>query len=169
MAPAHDCTEMLLAEAGVGRLVARYCDAVARFDRELFASLWTPDAVWATTRGDIVGRERITATYVKLRSGYEFSIQSLLSGTVDVAPDGGSARARWQIRELGRTTSGEGMELYGVYTDDCVPAVDAAAEAGPGAEPGRRWQFARRRFDPLYRSAIVLTGDATPFPRDAEA
>ncbi len=157
---------ILVAESGVGRLVARYCDAVARFDRELFASLWTPDAVWATTRGDIVGRERITATYVKLRSGYELSIQSLLSGTVDIAPDGRSARARWQIREIGRTTSGEGLELYGVYTDDCVPAVDdPAVDPAVDDSDTRRWQFARRRFDPLYRGAIALTGDATAFPR----
>ena len=68
MAPALEPVVILTAEAGVRRLVGRYCDAVARFDRELFGSLWTPDAVWATVGGDIVGRERIVSTYAKLRS-----------------------------------------------------------------------------------------------------
>ena len=87
-------------------------------------------------------------------------MQALLSGTVDVAADGRSARARWQIREIGRRTSGEGMELYGVYTDECVPAVDgpvtgdpdeANRSNGPDGAGAPEWQFTRRRFDPLYR------------------
>ena len=60
------------------------------------------------------------------------------------------------------------MELYGIYTDICVPAVDDPARGTPTAEgpAAPRWQFTRRQFDPIYRSSIPLIGDATPFPQD---
>jgi hypothetical protein len=135
-------------ELAVRRLVARYCDAVARFDAEVFGSLWAPDAVWETDRGDIVGREKILATYTKLRSRYSLCVQQILSGWVEPgeASDGpGRVRATWQIREAELTHAGEGIELYGIYRDVCEETADG-------------WQFARRRFDALYRGPLSLPG-----------
>jgi hypothetical protein len=133
---------------GVRQLAARYCDAVARFDADLYASLWTADAVWETTRGDIVGREDIVGTYSKLRARYELCLQQLLAGIVeDGRPEDppGGLRATWHIREVERKLDGEGIELYGTYRDVCVEGPDG-------------WQFARRRFDALYRGPLPLPG-----------
>jgi hypothetical protein len=135
---------------GVRQLAGRYCDAVVRFDPDLYGSLWTADAVWETTRGDIVGREDILATYTKMRARYALCLQHLLSGVVeDGRPEDGdppgALRATWHIHETERTLDGEGIELYGTYRDVCVPGPDG-------------WQFARRRFDALYRGPLALPG-----------
>jgi hypothetical protein len=132
----------------VRQLVARYCDAVARFDADLFAALWTADAVWETAERDFVGRDVVAKVFTKARGRYALALQQVLSGLVEErGPDDppGALRATWQIREVQRTHDGEGVELYGTYRDVCV-------EGGDG------WQFARRRFDPLYRGPIALPG-----------
>ena len=135
-------------EMAVRQLVARYCDAVARFDADLYGRLWTVDAVWETDRNDIVGRDAVLATYTKLRARYALCIQQVLSGFVeDGGPDDppGALRGTWQIREVERTLDGEGIELYGIYRDVCVERPDG-------------WQFARRRFDALYRGPVAVPG-----------
>jgi hypothetical protein len=142
---------------GVRQLAARYCDAVVRFDADLYGSLWTADAVWETTRGDIVGRDAILGTYTKMRARYALCLQQLLSGFVeDGRPDEGdppgALRATWHIREVERTNDGEGIELFGTYRDVCVAGSD-------------HWQFARRRFEALYRGPLALPG--TVFERPA--
>lgn len=35
------------------RLVGRYCDAVARFDLEIFASIWAENAIWYISSGPL--------------------------------------------------------------------------------------------------------------------
>jgi hypothetical protein len=135
-------------EMGVRQLAARYCDAVARFDVDLYGSLWTDDAVWETTRGDIVGRDAVLATYTKLRARSRLSVQALLAGVVEDGRAGdppGALRATWHIREFGLPTQGEPYELIGTYRDVCVPGPDG-------------WQFARRAFEPLYRGPVAMPG-----------
>ena len=135
-------------EMAVRNLVGRYCDAVARFDAELFTSLWTDDAVWATAERDFVGREVIAKVFAKARGRFALALQQVMSGFVeDGRPDDppGALRATWQIREVQLPHDGEGVELYGTYRDVCVPGPDG-------------WRFARRRFDALYRGPIALSG-----------
>jgi hypothetical protein len=142
------------AEIAVRRLVARYCDAVARFDADVYAGLWTPAAVWETARGDIVGRDAIVATYSKLRSRYDLCVQQVLSGWVEPGRPGdgpGRLRGTWQIREAERRHDGEGVELYGIYRDVCVETPDG-------------WQFERRGFDALYRGPLSLPGQVFTLP-----
>ena len=45
----------------IGELVARYVEAVALFDIELYRSLWTDDAIWVVDgRGQFQGPAAIT-------------------------------------------------------------------------------------------------------------
>ena len=133
---------------GVRHLVGRYCDAVVRFDAELYGALWTADAVWASDQRSIGGRDAIVAVYAKARARFGLCFQQVLSGFVeDGRPEDGlgALRATWHVREVQRTPEGDGAELYGAYHDVCVPGSNG-------------WQFARRRFEAFYRGPLALAG-----------
>ena len=135
----------------LGDLVARYVEAVACFDVELYRSLWADDAQWVVDgRGTFVGPDAITALFVELRQPQELAVQRVTGGRVTV--DGEGARGRWIIHSLTRT-GGRGSELIGVYDDDYV-------------RTGGLWRFARRDFHPLYRGPRELPGRvfASPGP-----
>jgi len=150
-----------LVDLAVRDLTARYCDAVARCDGELFASLWAEDADWvvpgvATTSG----RDRIARLFLRLREGFVLCTQELLSGRV-VPDDGataqhGGARARWQIREHQWTDGAPVSCVMGLYTDRLVAAAGV-------------WRFAERRFDIVYRGPVDLSAPPIPLPPDLPA
>jgi uncharacterized protein (TIGR02246 family) len=130
-------------ELAIRDLVARYVEAVATGDAELYRSVWAPDAVWDVDgRGRFQGPDAITELFVKLRVGQEFAIQRLVSGRVLAQGDAG--RGRWVIHSLTRT-DGQGSELAGLYDDRY------ARTAGG-------WRFVERVFHPLYRGPVALEG-----------
>lgn len=125
----------------IRKLVARYCDAVLRFDAEAFGATWAPDAVWHIPGGDDVhGREAITRTYAEIRALYPMCVQEILSSIIE--PEG---RARTTVRELQWRPEGEGSQLIGVYDDTFSGPPDAPL-------------FASRRFTLLYRGPADLSG-----------
>ena len=134
----------------VRELTARYCDAVARFDLDQFAELWTDDADWvvpgvATT----TGRDRIARLFGKLRGSYLLCTQEPMSGWVVPGAGPDEARARWQIRELQWKAEQPVNCVMGVYSDRLV-RVDGA------------WRFATRQFDVFYRGPVDLSGTVHP-------
>ena len=141
-------------DRAVRNLTARYCDAVARNDGELFMSLWTADADWVAAGHTTSGRERIARVFGKLRGGYVLCTQELMSGYVDPRDEGRgpAADARWQIRELQWKAEEPVSCVLGIYSDHVV--FDGGA-----------WRFARRQFDILYRGPVDLTGAVTPRPQ----
>jgi uncharacterized protein (TIGR02246 family) len=141
-------------DRAVRNLTARYCDAVARNDGALFASLWTADADWVAAGHTTSGRERIARVFGKLRRDYVLCTQELMSGYVEPLddPQGPAADARWQIRELQWKTDAPVSCVLGIYSDHVV--FDDGA-----------WRFARRQFDILYRGPVDLSGAITPKPQ----
>ncbi len=126
-------------------LVARYVEAVALFDLELFRSVWAIDAVWVVDgRGSFHGPDDIAALYARLRGRQEFAVQRVVSGRAVVAADGARAHGRWVIHSLTRT-AGTGAELVGVYDDRYVREPEG-------------WRFQERAFSPLYRGPVALDG-----------
>lgn len=149
--------DLLLVDHAVRDLTARYCDAVARCDGDLFASLWAADAHWVVAgAGTTSGRDRIARLFLKLRAGFELCTQELLSGRVVAGPDLASARARWQIREHQWKLDAPVSCVMGVYTDRLV--LD-----------GGSWCFAERRFDLVYRGPVDLSASPTALPADLPA
>jgi uncharacterized protein (TIGR02246 family) len=136
-------------ELAIRDLVARYVEAVATADAELYRSVWAPEAVWDVDgRGRFHGPDAITELFVKLRERQEFAIQRLVSGRVEVGtgdpPD--TASGRWVIHSLTRT-DGQGSELAGIYDDRYARTADG-------------WRFVERVFHPLYRGPVALDGRA---------
>lgn len=137
-------------DRAVRNLTARYCDAVARFDMELFASLWADDADWVVGSGaPTSGRDRIARVFGRLRGDYGLCTQELMSGYVTPDAATTSASARWQIREYQWKADAPVNCVMGIYSDQL------AVREG-------RCLFVRRRFDVLYRGPVDLTGAITP-------
>ena len=129
----------------VRNLIARYCTAVAEFDRELFASCWTPDARWIAKGVTIEGIDRIAKVFVRAREKFPLCVQAALATAIEPAGDGG-VRARTQVHEIQWVAGAAvGVELYGTYSDHCV-------------EHDGRWCFAERSFTELYRGPRPLPG-----------
>ena len=159
MADQHDGDARRLAHLEIDRAVrnvtARYCDAVARNDGPLFASLWSADAEWVAAGRTTTGRDRIARVFGKLRDQYVLCTQELMSGHVEPCDaDAGAsptAQAHWQIREFQWKADVPVSCVLGIYTDRLV------------VEDGA-WRFARRTFDILYRGPVDLSGSVTPLP-----
>ena len=135
----------------INDLVARYVEAVALFDADLYRSVWAADAVWVVDgRGSYRGAADITALFVRLRERQEFAVQRVVSGRVEWGTNLTRATGRWVIHSLTRT-AGAGAELVGVYDDAYV------------REP-TGWRFRERAFTPLYRGATSLEGTVFPPP-----
>lgn len=127
-------------------LVARYVEAVACFDPELYRSVWAADAVWVVHgRGEFHGPDAITELFEQLRGRQDLAVQRVTSGRV-LAVQGDTATGRWIIHSVTRT-EGKGEELIGIYDDRY------RCEGGA-------WRFTERAFRPLYRGARELPGRA---------
>lgn len=140
------------ADHGVRALVARSCDAVARADVDAWLACWHDDGTWLEPgRDPVVGQSALRAAFTTLSAGFELCVQEILSGWVEPAGDG--ATARWYVRETQRS-DGRGQELVGCYDD-----VVVRDEQG--------WRFARRRFWVLYRGPRDLPGEVFRRPPPA--
>lgn len=131
------------AERALRDLVARYVEAVALFDTDLYRSVWTEDAIWVVDgRGTICGPDEITALYERLRARQEMAVQRVMSGRTHSVGDHGVGR--WVIHSVTRT-EGKGVELIGVYDDRY-------------RRDNGEWRFVERAFSPLYRGDRDLPG-----------
>ena len=128
-------------DSALRNLVGRYCDAVARFDPEAFASLWADDAVWHIAGGrDRHGRDEIASLFSEARAPFRLCIQEILSAVV-----GPGACARWYVRELQWRADDTASQLIGVYDDTFTGSLEAPT-------------FASRRFTVLYRGGFDASG-----------
>jgi uncharacterized protein (TIGR02246 family) len=140
-------------ELAIRDLVAAYADAVTRKDAKAWSGTWADDATWILGGHATEGREAILARWNEIMSLFEFIAQLPQYGRIEI--DGDRATGRWYVNELGRTKGGGPSPTLGVYHD-----VYARLASG--------WRFQRRRFDLLYVGAPDLSGQAFPFPADAE-
>ncbi len=125
-------------------LLGRYCEAVLRFDADLFASCWTGSAQWSIPgEGLVSGREEIVRTFANIRADYELCMQHVVGSVIDVRTPG-TAKAVTQVRELQWRRDRSASELIGVYHDDIAISDDA--------------RYSRRDFELVYSGPVSLPG-----------
>lgn len=139
--------------AEIAQLLHRYADAVVHRNGTQWSSCWAPDAVWDLGHGRYVeGLDAIKKLWYGAMGGFQATIQTVLNGTIDVAPDGQSATGRWYIQEhLIRADGTTGILL--AHYDDAYTRVDG------------KWLFARRFLQPHYQGSQDLSA---PFLCTAE-
>jgi ketosteroid isomerase-like protein len=135
-------------EGQIQQLTVSFADAVNRRNLEQFTSLWSDRGVWSIEPPltmQVTGVEDIAAAFTRLLAGWEFFVQIVHQGSIEL--NGDRATARWYMSEVGRDLTGEGFQNYGVYLDELIRQDDL-------------WLFVRRTYRFIYIDRPKLTGQA---------
>ncbi|MBO1334226.1 nuclear transport factor 2 family protein [Streptomyces sp. VRA16 Mangrove soil] len=135
-------TDRLAIEA----LRGEFTDAIMMGDYDRFAQLFTTDGALRIPEGGIgfTGRDRIRAGIEQLQDAWDYFIQTVHPGTIQLAAD--TATGRSYIQELGRRRDGASHLNYALYHDRYVRT------------PDQGWRFAERVYEVRYIDTAALTG-----------
>jgi uncharacterized protein (TIGR02246 family) len=140
-------------EREIRALVARYLDAVSRFDATALAATWATDGQWHVGPRTVVGRDAIVELWKQMIGRYESRIIQLMVDSRVHAAAGG-ATGGFTFLEFARK-AGESKDHVevGRYADTFV-------------REGGQWVFSERRFALIYRGSIAA-GEFFPIPPTA--
>jgi ketosteroid isomerase-like protein len=129
-------------------------DAVMMRDWDRLASLFTPDGAVRIPdiNAEAVGREEIRAGSERLQGLWDYFVQNVHPGTIQLAGDTASGRA--YIVELGRFRDGRSQLNYAVYHDRYRRTPDG-------------WKFTERVYEVRYLDTTPLAGSAPQRSGDA--
>jgi ketosteroid isomerase-like protein len=135
-------------------LRGEFTDASMMRDWDRFASLFTHDGAWRMPHIDeeLVSREGIRAGVERLRGLWDYFVQTVHPGTIQL--EGDTAVGRAYIEEFGRFRDGTSHLNYSVYHDRYQRTPDG-------------WKFAERRYEVRYVDATSLAGSAPHAAGDA--
>jgi ketosteroid isomerase-like protein len=126
-------------------LRGEFTDAGMMADYDRMASLFTPDGVLRIPGAAEFGsREEIRAGIARLRALWEYFVQNVHPGVVQL--DGDTATGRAYVAEFGRFHGGESHLNYALYHDRYERTPDG-------------WKFAERVYEVRYVDSTPLTGN----------
>ena len=128
-------------------LRSQFTDASMMRDWDRFASLFTEDGAWRMPHinEDISTRSEIRTRVEQLRGTWEYFIQSVHQGVVEI--DGDTATGRSYVSEFGRFRDGRSNLNYSVYHDRYQRTPDG-------------WKFKERVYEVKYVDNSPLAGSA---------
>jgi ketosteroid isomerase-like protein len=128
-------------------LRGEFTDAGMMRDYDRFASLFIHDGAWRMPHinEEFVGREEIRAGIGRLRGLWDYAVQTVHPGTIQLAGD--TALGRAYIAELGRLRDGSSHLNYAVYHDRYQRTPDG-------------WKFTERVYEVIYLDTTPLAGSA---------
>ena len=129
-------------------LLARYADAVCRFDADQWAATWATDAVWEMGPMTRTGRDEIATSWKGMLARLDGVIHAYLNGWADLDEEAGTGR--WYVIEHFKRPDEGPMTMYGFYDDEYC------------REEGQ-WKFARRSLHRIYYGPPDMSGDFTGF------
>jgi SnoaL-like domain len=146
-------------DAEIRWLAAAFTDAANRRDGVAAARLFTEAGVWSLPGlEDVEGQDRIAETMGRVLGRFDFLVQLLHQGTIEI--DGERARARWYLSELAGDHEGRCWATTAVY-DDVLSLTRRGSRA---CSEMPRWSFATRRLSFLTRGPITQDIRHYPFP-----
>jgi len=128
-------------------LRGEFTDAVMMRDYDRLASLFTPDGALRIPdiNAEAVSREEIHAGAERLQGLWDYFVQTVHPGTIQV--EGDTAVGRAYVSEFGRFRDGSSHLNYAVYHDRYRRTSDG-------------WKFAERVYEVRYLDTTPLTGSA---------
>ena len=136
-------TELVVAEAQIRQLQARYTDAVWRQDYAAFADCFTEDGEWRISGMILRGRPQIKEAIERILGNFRRVLISF--GTPILAVGDGTATGRTYVTEKCAWKNGNTNISIGRYYERFV-------------EDGDNWKFAWRLFQLHYRGPADLSG-----------
>lgn len=133
-------------EIGLRNLMARYVDAVNRFDADHWIATWAQDGAWTLFDNEINGRDAILAVWQQAMASFEFAL--LLPSSCLFEVTGDTASGHWYLHEHSRDKVGKASTLISRYADTYVKQEG-------------RWLFQTRSYTVLYNGAPDLSGAFT--------
>ncbi len=143
-----DNQNFLVEESLIQKQVARFADAVNRRDYDEFRSLWVEEGIWELKPPmniNVSGKDKIMETFTHLLDNWEFFVQMVHSGVIDIQGD--RAEARWCMNEIGRNYEGKGFQNFGMYQDKLI-------------KQDNQWLFVQRTYHFAYVDEPQLSGTA---------
>ena len=128
-------------------LRGEFTDAVMMGDYDRVASLFTQDGAVRIPdiNAEAVSREEIRAGIERLQGLWDYFVQTMHPGTIQL--DGDTASGRAYIAELGRFRDGRSELNYAVYHDRYQRTGDG-------------WKFTERVYEVRYLDTTPLAGSA---------
>src|SRR4029453_15227257 len=128
-------------------LRGEFTDAAMMRDYDRVASLFTPDGTvrMPHINAEAVGREAIRAGSERAQGLWEYFVQTVPPGTIQLAGD--TAVGRAYIAELGRLRDGSSQLNYAIYHDRYQRTPDG-------------WKFTERVYEVRYLDTTPLAGSA---------
>ena len=136
-------TELVVAEAEIRQLQARYTDAVWRHDYAAFADCFTAEGEWRISGMILKGRAEIQSTIERILGNFRRVLISF--GTPILKVGDGTATGRTYVTEKCAWKNGDTNISIGRYYERFVA-------------DGDRWRFAWRLFQLHYRGPPDLSG-----------
>jgi ketosteroid isomerase-like protein len=130
----------------IAALPGEFTDAGMMHDYDRFASLFTPDGVWRIPGvADFFSREEIRAGIERLQGLWEYFVQNVHPGTIEL--EGDTAVGRAYVSEFGRLRDGSSYLNYALYHDRYERTSDG-------------WKFTQRVYEIRYLDTTALAGSA---------
>jgi ketosteroid isomerase-like protein len=128
-------------------LRGEFTDAAMMRDYDRLASLFTHDGTvrMRHINAEAVGREAIRAGSERAQGLWEYFVQTVHPGTIQLAGD--TAVGRAYIAELGRLRDGSSQLNYAIYHDRYQRTPDG-------------WKFTERVYEVRYLDTTPLAGSA---------
>ena len=128
-------------------LRGEFTDAGLMADLDRMAALFTERGILRIPEANVefTSRAEIRAGLERLRTVWEFMVQTIHPGTVEV--NGDQATGRTYVHEFGRFRDGTSHTNYAIYHDRYE-------------RTGAGWKFAERTYEILYTDDTPLPGRA---------
>jgi uncharacterized protein (TIGR02246 family) len=133
-------------ELALRNLMARYVDAVNRYDADAWIATWAEDGVWNLLGNPVEGREAILGLWQQMMATFEYALLFPSSCLFEI--DGDSASGHWYIHEYSRDLEGNSGVILSRYVDTYV-------------KRDGEWLFKTRDYGFIYNGPSDFSGDFT--------
>ncbi|MCR9103915.1 MAG: nuclear transport factor 2 family protein [Gammaproteobacteria bacterium] len=133
-------------EIALRNLMARYVDAVNRYDADAWIATWAEDGVWNLMGNPVQGRDNILALWQQMMASFEYAL--LLPSSCLFEFQGDSATGHWYLHEYSRDLDGNKGTLISRYNDTYVKVKG-------------QWLFQSREYCFIYNGPPDFSGDFT--------
>ncbi|GCD94675.1 nuclear transport factor 2 family protein [Embleya hyalina] len=129
----------------IAALWGEFTDAAMMRDYDRLVSLFVDDGVWRIPEAHVglTGRREIRAGIERLQGAWEFFVQTVHPGAIEL--DGDTASGRAYVQEIGRMRDGRSGVNYSLYHDRYRRTSDG-------------WKFTERVYEVRYLDTTPLAG-----------